>query len=90
MSEPVSETPSPVTWEQIRQVVNDAADRVIEQMQWGNGTPEQDAINLMVNVLGTMMDYPDVTVDEVMDMNYADGAAEVRSRWPGWDEPVST
>jgi hypothetical protein len=49
---------------------------------------ERDAINLMINLLGGMLDNPDAAVDEVMEANYNGGADEVRSWWPGWDRPA--
>ena len=50
---------------------------------------EADAVNLLVNVFGAMLDNPDTTVDEVMDANYEgwrSGAEMVRSWW-GWGRP---
>jgi hypothetical protein len=41
----------------------------------------QGAVNLLVNVFGTMLDNPDTTVDEVMDAGYEGGAETVRSWW---------
>jgi hypothetical protein len=65
-------------------VLNQAADHVIEEMEW-DGSREEDAINLLINTFGTMLDNPDVTVDEVMEANYSGGADQVRSWWPGWE-----
>ena len=66
------------------QVVNEAADLIIEEMGWGDdATREADAVNLLVNVFGAMLDNPDTTVDEVMDAGYEGGAEGVRSWW-GW------
>lgn len=62
------------------------ADRVIEEMGW-EAMREKDAINLMVNLLGEMLDNPDATVEQVM-ANYSGGADEVRSWWPDWDRPA--
>ena len=67
-----------LTREEAMRVVNKAADLVIEEMWGGDATPEQDAINLLVNVFGAMLDNPDTTVDEVMDANYRRGAVQRR------------
>jgi hypothetical protein len=83
LQEHVTEVHQPMTRYAVIQLANDAADRVIKQMQWDDSR-ERDAINLLVNMLGTMLDDPDATVDEVMDANYQGGADEVRSWWPGW------
>ena len=72
----------PVSRDSFMQVVNEAADRVIEEMGWEE-MRERDAINLMVNLLGEMLDNPDATVEQVM-ANYSGGADEVRSWWPDW------
>jgi hypothetical protein len=74
----------PMTSEAVMRVANEAADRVISEMEWDGGTREQDAINLVVNMLGTLLEHPDVTADEVMDENYDGGADAVRSWWPEW------
>jgi hypothetical protein len=56
-------------------------------MAWGmDATREADAVDLLVNVFGAMLDNPDTTVDEVMDAGYECGAAGVRSWW-GWGRP---
>jgi hypothetical protein len=73
----------PMSRDSFLQAVNDTADRVIEEMGWDD-TRERDAINLMVNVLGELLDHPDITVEEVMEANYSGGADEVRSWWPDW------
>jgi len=75
----------------LRAGLNKAADLVIEEIgRGGDATPEQDAVNLLVNVFGAMLDNPDTTVDEVMDANYAgdgeSGAEMVRSWWD-WGRP---
>ncbi len=68
----------PLTREEVMRVVNAAANLIIEEMGWGDdATPEEDAVNLLVNVFGAMLDNPDTTVDEVMDANY-EGGAEAR------------
>jgi hypothetical protein len=73
-----------MTREEAKRVVNEAADLVIEEMGWGDdATREEDAVNLLVNVFGAMLDNPDTTVDEVMNANYESGAEMVRS-WSGW------
>ena len=59
----------------------------MEGMDWGD-TQTVDAINLVVNMLGTILDHPDATVDEAMDANYDGGAEEVRSWWPDWGRPA--
>jgi hypothetical protein len=74
--------------EEVMRVVNEAANLIIEEMGWGNdATPEADAVNLLVNVFGAMLDNPDTTVEEVMNVNYQgdgeSGAEMVRSWW-GW------
>ena len=84
----MAELNEPLTREEIMQVVNEAADLIIEEMGWGDdATREADAVNLLVNVFGAMLDNPDTTVDEVMNANYAgdgeSGAEMVRSWW-GW------
>jgi hypothetical protein len=84
MREHVDEVHQPITCEAVMRVANEAADRVISEMEWGGGTREQDAINLVVNMLGTILEHPDVTVDEVMDANFDGGADAVRSWWPEW------
>jgi hypothetical protein len=85
LQEHVAEVHGQMTREEARRVLNEAADLVIEEMGWGNdATREADAVNLLVNVFGTMLDNPDTTVDEVMDANYESGAEAVRSWWPGW------
>jgi hypothetical protein len=88
----MAEINDPLTREEVMQVLNKAADLVIEEIgRGGDATPEQDAINLLVNVFGAMLDNPDTTVDEVMDANYAgdgeSGAEMVRSWW-GWERPA--
>jgi hypothetical protein len=73
--------------EEVMRVVNEAANLIIEEMEWGNdATREADAVNLLVNVFGAMLDDPDTTVDEVMDASYEGGAETVRSWW-GWGHP---
>jgi hypothetical protein len=84
LREHVEEVHQPMTAEAVMRTANDAADRVTREMKWDGGTREQDAINLAVNMLGTLLEHPDVTVDDVMDANYDGGAEAVRSRWPGW------
>jgi hypothetical protein len=86
LEEHVTEVHQPMSRDAFIQVLNRAADRVIEEMSW-EGTREQDAINLVVNVLGEMLDRPDATVEQVMEANYSGGAEEVRSWWPDWDCP---
>ena len=87
----MAEVNEPRTREEIMQVVNEAADLIIEEMGWGNdATRDADAVNLLVNVFGALLDNPDTTVDEVMDANYEgdgeSGAETVRSWW-GWGRP---
>jgi len=84
LREHVYEFHEPMTPEAVVRVANEAADRVISEMEWGGGTREQDAINLVVNMLSAILDHPDATVDEVMDANYDGGADAVRSWWPDW------
>ncbi len=80
----MAEVNEPLTREEIMQVVNEAADLIIEEMGWGDdATREADAVNLLVNVFGAMLGNPDTTVDEVMDAGYECGAEGVRSWW-GW------
>ena len=84
----MAELNEPLTREKIMQVVNEAANLIIKEMGWGDdATREADAVNLLVNVFGAMLDNPDTTVDEVMNANYAgdgeSGAEMVRSWW-GW------
>ena len=80
----MAELNEPLTREKIMQVVNEAADLIIEEMGWSNdATREADAVNLLVNVFGAMLDNPDTTVDEVMDAGDEGGAEGVRSWW-GW------
>jgi hypothetical protein len=62
------------------------AHQVIEQMGWDD-LRERDAINLLVNMLGRMLDEPDATEDQVME-GYTGGADVVRSRWPDWGRPA--
>jgi hypothetical protein len=81
LEEHVTEVHQPMSRDAFIQVLNAAADRVIEEMSW-ESTREQDAINLVVNVLGEMLDHPDATVEQVMEANYSGGADEVRSWWP--------
>jgi hypothetical protein len=84
----MAEGNEPLTREEIMRVVNEAANLIIEEMGWGNdATREADAVNLLVNVFGAMLDNPDTTVDEVMDANYEGGAEMVRSWW-GWGRPA--
>jgi hypothetical protein len=78
------EVSDPLRREGVMRVVNEAANLIIEEMGWGNdATREADAVNLLVNVFGAMLDNPDTTVDEVMDAGYEGGAEMVRSWW-GW------
>jgi hypothetical protein len=60
--------------------------RVIDEMGWDD-IRERDAINLVVNVAGEILDNHDATVEEVMEANYSGGAEEVRSWWPDWSRP---
>ena len=84
----MAEISDPLTRDEVMRVLNKAADLVTEEIgRGGDATPEQDAINLLVNVFGAMLDNPDTTVDEVMDANYEGGAGTVRSWW-GWDRPA--
>jgi hypothetical protein len=83
----MAEGNEPLTREGIMRVVNEAANLIIEELEWGNdATREADAVNLLVNVFGAMLDNPDTTVDEVMDAGYECGAEGVRSWW-GWGRP---
>lgn len=82
LEEHVTEVHQPMSRVAFIQVLNEAADRVIEEMGWEE-MRERDAINLMVNLLGEMLDNPDATVEQVM-ANYSGGADEVRSWWPDW------
>jgi hypothetical protein len=83
----MAEVNDPLTREEVMRVVNEAANLIIEEMGWGNdATREADAVNLLVNVFGAMLDNPDTTVDEVMDAGYESGAEGVRSWW-GWGRP---
>ena len=83
----MAEVSDPLTRDEVMRVLNKAADLVTEEIGRGDdATPEQDAINLLVNVFGAMLDNPDTTVDEVMDANYEGGAETVRSWW-GWERP---
>jgi hypothetical protein len=80
----MAEVNDPLTRDEVMRMVNKAADLVVQEMGWGNdATHEQDAINLLVNVFGAMLDNPDTTVAEVMDACYDGGAARVRCWWPG-------
>jgi hypothetical protein len=80
----MAEVNQPLARDEIMRVVNEAANLIIEGMEWGNdATREADAVNLLVNVFGAMLDDPDTTEDEVMDANYECGAEGVRSWW-GW------
>ena len=79
------EAHNPLTREEIMHVLNQAGDLVIEEMGWGgDATREADAVNLLVNAFGAMLDNPETTVDEAMDAGYEGGAEGVRSWWPGW------
>jgi hypothetical protein len=85
----MAEVSDPLTRDEVMRVLNKAADLVIEEIgRGGDATPEDDVINLLVNVFGAMLDNPDTTVDEVMDANYTgdgeSGAEMVRSWW-GWE-----
>jgi hypothetical protein len=87
----MAEVSDPLTRAEVMRVVNAAANLITEEMGWGDdATPEEDAVNLLVNVFAAMLDNPDITVDEVMDANYAGdgetGAEMVRSWW-GWGRP---
>lgn len=89
----MAEVNEPLTRDEIMRVVNEAANLIIEEMGWGNdATREADAVNLLVNVFGAMLDNPATTVDDVMDANYQgdgeSGAEMVRSWW-GWGVPSS-
>jgi hypothetical protein len=75
-----------MTRDAVLRLANAAADRVIAGLDSGNRR-EVDISNLMVNMLGTMLDHPDATLDDAMDANYGGGADEVRSWWPGWGRP---
>jgi hypothetical protein len=67
----MAEVNDPLTREEVMRVLNEAANLIIEEMGWGNdATREADAVNLLINVFGMMLDNPDTTVDEVMDANY--------------------
>jgi len=88
LQEHVAEVHGQMPREEARRVLNEAADLVIEEMGWGDdATREADAVNLLVNVFGTMLDNPDTTVEEVIDANNEgdgeSGAEMVRSWW-GW------
>ena len=67
-----NEVHQPMTRDAVLYLANAAADRVMQGMDWGD-TQTVDAINLVVNMLGTMIDDPDATVDEAMDANYDGG-----------------
>jgi hypothetical protein len=83
----MAEVSDPLTREEVMRVANEAANLIIEEMGWGNdATREADAVNLLVNVFGAMLDNPDTTVDAVMDGGYEGGAEGVRSWW-GWGRP---
>ena len=70
-----------MTREAFIKVLNDAADRVIDEMWWDD-LRERDAINLMINTFGAMLDNPDVTVDEVMAVTKAGQRSSVAvARW---------
>src|SRR5258708_7165416 len=87
LQEHVAEVHQPITREEAMRVVNAAANLVIEEMGWGyDATREADAVNLLVNVFGAMLDNPDTTVHEVMDAGYTGGAEGVRSWWD-WGRP---
>lgn len=82
-----AEVHKPMSRHGFMQVLNDAANRVLEEMEWDD-VRERDAINLVVNVFGEMLDNHGATVEEVMDANYSGGAEEVRSWWPNWGRPT--
>jgi hypothetical protein len=83
----MAEVSDPLTRDEVMRVVNAAANLIVEELGWGDdATPEEDAVNLLVNVFGAMLDNPDTTVDEVMDADYECGAEGVRSWW-GWGRP---
>ena len=85
LREHAAEAPVQMTRDEIMRVANEAADSVITGMRWYGDTRELDAVNLVVNMLGTMLDRRGATVDEAMDENYDGGAEAVRSWWPGWE-----
>jgi hypothetical protein len=87
----MAEVSDPLTREEVMRLVNEAANLIIEEMRWGNDAMrEADAVDLLVNVFGAMLDNPDTGVDELMDANYVgdgeSGAEMVRSWW-GWGRP---
>ncbi len=83
----MAEVSDPLTRDEVMRVVNAAANLIVEELWWGDdATPEEDVVNLLVNVFGAMLDNPDTTVDEVMDADYECGAEGVRSWW-GWGRP---
>ena len=57
LEEHVTEAHQPMSRDAFIRVLNEAADRVIEEMRWED-MRERDAINLVVNVFGEMLDNP--------------------------------
>ena len=72
------------TRDEVIDLVSKAADLVSSDI-YICGEREVDVINLVVNATGSIMDYGELTLNDVMDENYKGGAATVRQWWD-WND----
>lgn len=70
------------TRNQVSEAVNAGADLVTSDI--GDGERDTDLVNLVVNAIMTVLDSPDVSLDDVIESNYSVSPEEVRSWWSGW------
>jgi hypothetical protein len=61
-----------------------AADLVLADDGLAAGEREADLIGLVATAALVLLERPAVSLDEVMNARYEDGAARVRSWWDGW------
>ncbi|MCF3100993.1 hypothetical protein IPZ58_05310 [Streptomyces roseoverticillatus] len=70
------------TRDQVSAAINGGADLVTDELV--DAERDVDLINLVVNAALSILDTPEISLNDVMERNYEGGAEEVRSWWGVW------
>jgi hypothetical protein len=82
----LNQPPAARTWThgQVLRAVSDGTSLVTDDPQLGACERETDLVSMAGRAIMAILADPSVTLDTVMDTDYAGGAAHVRTWWDGW------